>query len=82
MKKLALVHDTVRYSLEQARQRQKEYADRSRRHLSFEEGDNILLSTRYLALKRVVSSKLTPKYAGPYKVISKIGNTAYKLNLP
>ena len=82
MKRLSLVQDTVRYNLEQARQRQKEYAGRSRRHLSFEEGDNVLLSTCHLALKGVVSRKLTPKFVGLYKVISKIGNTAYKLKLP
>ena len=82
VKKLILVHDTVRYNLEQARQRQKEYADRSRRHLSFKEGDNVLLSTCHLALKGLVSRKLAPKFVGPYKVISKTGNTAYKLKLP
>ena len=55
LKKLGIVQETVRYNLEHARQRQKEYADRSRRHLSFVEGDAVLLSTCNLSLKGVVS---------------------------
>ena len=29
-----------------------------------------------------MSRKLSPKYVGPYQVVAKIGNTAFKLKLP
>lgn len=29
-----------------------------------------------------MSQKLSPKYHGPYQIIVKVGNTAYKLLLP
>ena len=45
-------------------------------------GDSVLLSTRNLSLKGLTCKKLSPKFVGPYKVIAKIGKTAYKLELP
>ncbi len=42
----------------------------------------MLLSTRNLALKGALSRKLSARYVGPFLVVAKYGNTAYKLNLP
>lgn len=39
------------------------------------------LSTKHLPL-RSVSRKLSALWAGPYKVISRVGEVAYKLELP
>ncbi|CAA6668890.1 unnamed protein product [Spirodela intermedia] len=34
------------------------------------------------SLARKVNEKLSPKFFGPYKIISRMGQTAYKLDLP
>ena len=64
----------------EAQVRQKRYADQHRRDLSFAEGDQVYLSTEKLPL--VGARKLLPKWFGPCTVEEKIGETAYRLQLP
>ena len=56
-------------------------ANRHRRDLSFSIGDKVWLSTKYLPL-RASSRKLSALWAGPYVILSKVGNVANKLDLP
>ena len=56
-------------------------ADRHRRDLSFEVGQQVWLSTKHLPL-RVASRKLAALWAGPYEILGKIGSVAYRLKLP
>ena len=74
----------VRENLKAAQSRQKSYADKRRRDLSFEEGDHVYLKVSPLrGTKRFhVKGKLAPRYVGPYKILEKIGELAYKLELP
>jgi hypothetical protein len=66
-----------------AQNRQKQYADRHRRELTLQPGDLVYLSTAHLALPaRTQVRKLAPKYTGPFTVIQKISDLAYKLLLP
>jgi len=67
--------------LSRAQLRQKQFADRKRRELEFSEGEEVLLSTRNLTLPGP-AAKLQPKWIGPYKIEKKIGNLAYKLEIP
>ena len=64
----------------EAQERQKHYADQHRRDLSFAKGDQVYLSTEKLPL--VGARKLLPKWFGPCLVEEKIGETAYRLQLP
>jgi hypothetical protein len=66
--------------LQAAQQRQKGYYDQSRRVQTFAEGDMALLSTKNIGLQG--RSKLLPRYVGPFKVLSKVGELAYRLDLP
>ena len=52
------------------------------RHISFEPGDFVLLSTKHLSLKVPGSCNLKPLWVGPYKIVYTCGNNAYKLELP
>ena len=56
-------------------------ADRHRRDLSFAVGDRVWLSTRFLPVKGT-ARKLSALFAGPFSVVQKVGNVAYRLQLP
>jgi hypothetical protein len=68
--------------LSAAQSRQKAYADRHRQPLDFEVGDNVLLSTQHARLSAVGCKKLLPKWIGPFKVLARVGEVAYRLKLP
>ena len=70
-----------------AQQRQKLYYDAGRRDVSFSVGDEVLVSSKNIKLRRKgdesSSNKLMPKFIGPYRVTQVVGKgLAYKLDLP
>ena len=71
-------------NLKKARDRQKSYADNRRRDLQFEIGDRVFLkiSPWKGVLRFRKRDKLSPRYIGPYDIVSKVGPVAYKLKLP
>ena len=74
----------VRDNLKIARDRQKIYTDNRRRDLQSEIGDQVFLkiSPWKSVLRFGRRGKLSPRYIGPYEILSKVGPVAYKLNLP
>ena len=74
----------VRDNLKIARDRQKSYADNRRRDLQFEIGDQVFLkiSPWKGVLRFRKRGKLSPRYIGPYEIVSKVGPVAYRLKLP
>ena len=78
--KVKVVHDNLKI----ARDRQKSYADNRRRDLQFKIGDQVFLkiSPWKGALRFGKRGKLSPRYIGPYEIVSKVGPVAYKLKLP
>jgi hypothetical protein len=77
----ALVHQ----HLSRAQLRMKSQADKHRSERSFSIGDSV-----YLRLQPYIQSSLAPRsnqklafrYFGPFKILSKVGSVAYKLELP
>ena len=69
-------------SLNKARHRQKQYYDKHVKPMSFDIGSYAYVHTANLRAANDSSRKLIPKWAGPFKVIDKIGEVAYKLKLP
>jgi hypothetical protein len=74
----------VRENLKIAQSRQKSYANRKRKDVSFDVGEHVYLKVSPLrGTKRFhVKGKLSPRYVGPYPIVKRIGKVAYKLYLP
>ena len=74
----------IRDRLEVAQSRQKSYADSKRKEVVYEIGDRAYLHVSPLrGVKRFgVKGKLAPRFVGPYRVLERRGEVAYKLELP
>ncbi|GJU77305.1 hypothetical protein Tco_1274375 [Tanacetum coccineum] len=74
----------IKQRMQAAHDRQKSYADLKRKPMEFQVGDKVMLKVS--PWKGVVRfgkrGKLNPRYVGPFKVIGKVGEVAYKLELP
>lgn len=80
-----LALNTLREYLVIAHNRMKKQADSQRQELTFKVGDEVFLKLRpyrQRSLARKKYKKLAPKFYGPYMVIERIGEVAYKLALP
>ncbi|GJY30729.1 putative reverse transcriptase domain-containing protein [Tanacetum coccineum] len=74
----------IKEKLKAARDRQKSYADNTRKPLEFEIGEQILLKvSRWKGVMRFGKKvKLAPRYVGPFEILERIGPVAYRLRLP
>ena len=74
----------IRDRLKIAQERQKSYANNRRKDLEFEAGDMVFL--RISPWKGVLRfgkrGKLSPQYIGPYRIVERIGEVAYRLEFP
>nr|GFD49422.1 putative reverse transcriptase domain-containing protein [Tanacetum cinerariifolium] len=74
----------IKERMQAARDRQKSYADLKCKLMEFQVGDKVIL--KVLPWKGVVRfgkrGKLNPRYVGPFKVLERIGDVAYKLDQP
>ena len=80
-----LMSDLVHQHLLRAKARMKRQTDKNRSEQVFQEGDWVFLKAQpYVqsSLAARANQKLAFKFFGPYKVISRIGSVAYKLQLP
>ncbi|GKE87422.1 putative reverse transcriptase domain-containing protein, partial [Tanacetum coccineum] len=74
----------IKQRMQAAHDRQKSYADLKRKPIEFQVEDKVMLKVS--SWKGVVHfgkrRKLNPRYVGPFKVLGKVGEVAYKLELP
>nr|GFC85759.1 putative reverse transcriptase domain-containing protein [Tanacetum cinerariifolium] len=70
--------------MQAARDRQKSYADLKRKPMKFQVGDKVMLKVS--PWKGVVrfgkQGKLNPRYVGPFKVLERVRDVTYNLDLP
>ncbi|XP_070034706.1 uncharacterized protein [Nicotiana tomentosiformis] len=74
----------IKERLKTAQSRQKSFSDVDRRDLEFKEYDRAFLKLSPLkgVIRFVKKGKVSLRYVGPYKIIQRIGEVAYKLELP
>nr|GFA14915.1 putative reverse transcriptase domain-containing protein [Tanacetum cinerariifolium] len=74
----------IKQRMQAARDRHKSYADLTRKPMEFQVGDKVMLKVS--PWKGVVRfgkrGKLNPRYVGPFKVLERVGDVAYKIDLP
>nr|GFA63871.1 putative reverse transcriptase domain-containing protein [Tanacetum cinerariifolium] len=74
----------IKERLKVARDRQKSDADKRRKPLEFSVGDKVLLkvSPRKGVVRFGKRSKLSPRYVGPFEIVERVCQVAYRLRLP
>nr|GEW50434.1 putative reverse transcriptase domain-containing protein [Tanacetum cinerariifolium] len=74
----------IKSRIQASRYHQKSYVDLNPKPMDFQVGDRVML--KVLPWKGVIRfgkrGKLNPRYIGPFKVLSKVGYVAYRLELP
>jgi predicted oxidoreductase (fatty acid repression mutant protein) len=74
--------EMVKANLEKAHKWYKDFANKSRREVNFEEGDEMCLNIKNFRLLEGLSHKFLGPYAGPFKVLENKFPDTYKLELP
>jgi hypothetical protein len=74
--------EMAKANLEKAHKRYKDFADKSRREMNFEEGDEVWLNIKNFRLPEGLSHKFLDPYVGPFKVFEKKFPDTYRLELP
>ena len=74
----------IKQRLETAKSRQKSIADTRLRPLEFQEGDFVFLkvSPKKGVMRFGKKGKLSPRFIGPFQILHRVGEVAYRLALP
>ncbi|GKB28039.1 putative reverse transcriptase domain-containing protein [Tanacetum coccineum] len=76
--------ETIRERLKAAQDRWKSYANNRRRPIEFNVGDFVMLKVSPWkgVLRFKNKGKLSPRFIGPFKILKRVGEVAYVLELP
>jgi hypothetical protein len=75
------MHETTKENIERMNAKYKISGDKGRKQLDFEPGDLVWLHLRKQQFPNLRKSKLMPRADGLFKVLEKINENAYKLDL-
>ncbi|XP_052724926.1 uncharacterized protein LOC128194132 [Vigna angularis] len=76
------LHQRVRKQIQQQNEKYAKSHNKGRREVIFNEGDLVWLHLRKERFPNLRKSKLNPRGDGPFKVLRRINNNAYQLDLP
>jgi hypothetical protein len=76
------LHETTKANIERMNEKYRIAGSKGRKEIKLESGDLVWLHLRKDRYPELRKSKLMPRAAGPYKIIEKINDNAYKLELP
>ncbi|KZV49822.1 hypothetical protein F511_44744 [Dorcoceras hygrometricum] len=76
------LHEKVRANIEKKIQQYTRQANKGKKKVTFEPGDWVWLHFRKERLPEKRRSKLLPRGDGPFQVLERINDNAYKLDLP
>ena len=68
--------------IERAQKKQIQQANKHRRDITYNVGDLVFISTEHMNPKGSTSNKLMYKYVGPYRIIRRISDVTYEIQLP
>jgi len=74
--------ELAKTNLEKAHKRYKDFANKSRREVKFQVGEEVWLNIKNFRLPEGLSHKFLGPYVGPFKVLEKKLSETYKLELP
>jgi len=76
------LHETTKQNIERMNAKYKFAGDKGRKAINFEPGDLVWLHLRKERFPALRKSKLMPRADGPFRVLQRINENAYKLDLP
>jgi hypothetical protein len=76
------LHETTKLQIEKMNERYRIAASKGRKEVKLEPGDLVWVHLRKDRFRDLRKSKLMPCAAGPFKVLEKINDNTYKLELP
>ena len=76
------MHELTKENIEHKNAKYKLAGDKGRKHVAFSRGDLVWLHLHKDRFPDLCKSKLMPRVDGPFKVLEKISDNAYKFELP
>ena len=76
------MHETTKLNIEKMNEKYRIAASQGRKEVKLEPGDLVWLHLRKERFPELRKSKLMSRAAGPFKILAKINDNTYKLELP
>ncbi|WVZ58347.1 hypothetical protein U9M48_008626 [Paspalum notatum var. saurae] len=76
------LHKTTKDNIEKINEKYRDAGNKGRKEINLEPGDLVWLHLRKDRFPDLRKSKLMPRAEGPFKIMEKINDNAYKLELP
>ena len=82
VKEIRKLHEDVRVKIEKKNEKYQKAANKHRKKVEFKVGDLVWIHLRKERFPQGKYGKLKPKADGPFRMLEKVGENAYKIKLP